>query len=98
MPLCFCICGYAAQCVLHMVCVAIDIAKHLESANTMFSFLWWLIGLYWVSVGGEVLTRDALHLYWLCIVFLAFDVFLLSSVWFWPASLVLLFVAAFLVS
>ncbi|XP_010919263.1 E3 ubiquitin-protein ligase At1g12760 isoform X2 [Elaeis guineensis] len=52
-----------------------SIAKHLESANTMFSFVWWIIGFYWVSAGGQVLTRDAPQLYWLCIVFLAFDVF-----------------------
>ncbi|XP_020246988.1 E3 ubiquitin-protein ligase At1g12760-like [Asparagus officinalis] len=41
----------------------------------MFSFIWWIIGFYWVSVGGAVLTHDAPQLYWLCIVFLAFDVF-----------------------
>uniref|UniRef100_A0A0D9VJF3 RING-type E3 ubiquitin transferase n=1 Tax=Leersia perrieri TaxID=77586 RepID=A0A0D9VJF3_9ORYZ len=52
-----------------------SIAKHLESANTMFSFIWWIIGFYWVSAGGQVLTLDAPQLYWLCIVFLAFDVF-----------------------
>ncbi|XP_019167846.1 PREDICTED: uncharacterized protein LOC109163552 [Ipomoea nil] len=28
-------------------------ANHLESANTMFSFIWWIIGFYWVSAGGE---------------------------------------------
>ncbi|KAL5211246.1 hypothetical protein ABZP36_022093 [Zizania latifolia] len=53
----------------------VSIAKHLESANTMFSFIWWIIGFYWISAGGEGLTNDAPHLYWLCIVFLAFDVF-----------------------
>ncbi|KQK00744.1 hypothetical protein BRADI_3g51535v3 [Brachypodium distachyon] len=133
-PLRIWIAGYAVQCVLHIVCVAIEyrfrhrqrggpsmaadeerasslslklirldymtpivycvainlgnllylsqyppslssIAKHLESGNTMFSFIWWIIGFYWVSAGGEVLTRDAPQLYWLCIVFLAFDVF-----------------------
>ncbi|KAF8104109.1 hypothetical protein N665_0179s0018 [Sinapis alba] len=42
---------------------------HLESANTMFSFIWWIIGLYWVSSGGQELARG------LCIVFLGFDVF-----------------------
>ncbi|KAJ8650182.1 hypothetical protein MRB53_003205 [Persea americana] len=52
-----------------------SIAKHLESANTMFSFIWWIIGFYWVSAGGQTLTRYAPQLYWLCIVFLAFDVF-----------------------
>ncbi|CAL9178193.1 E3 ubiquitin-protein ligase At1g63170-like isoform X2 [Musa acuminata AAA Group] len=51
------------------------VVKHLESANTMFSFIWWIIGFYWVSAGGQELTHDAPQLYWLCIVFLAFDVF-----------------------
>ncbi|KAJ8573280.1 hypothetical protein K7X08_009791 [Anisodus acutangulus] len=50
-------------------------AKHLESANTMFSFIWWIIGFYWISAGGETLTHDAPQLYWLCLTFLAFDVF-----------------------
>ncbi|KAJ6845085.1 putative E3 ubiquitin-protein ligase [Iris pallida] len=54
---------------------ATSVAKHLESANTMFSFIWWIMGFYWVSAGGPALTRDAPQLYWLCIVFLAFDVF-----------------------
>ncbi|WOL05254.1 E3 ubiquitin-protein ligase [Canna indica] len=121
MPLRLWICGYALQCVLHIVCVCIQyqrrnllrgaarggqeqgswiasspsdmveargydddqgqdeetssVAKYLESANTMFSFIWWIIGFYWVSVGGQALTSDAPQLYWLCIVFLAFDVF-----------------------
>ncbi|XP_057496353.1 E3 ubiquitin-protein ligase At1g12760-like [Actinidia eriantha] len=52
-----------------------SVAKHLESANTMFSFIWWIIGFYWVSAGGETLTHDSPQLYWLCITFLAFDVF-----------------------
>ncbi|EHA8590764.1 putative E3 ubiquitin-protein ligase [Cocos nucifera] len=51
------------------------VVKHLESANTIFSFIWWIIGFYWVSAGGQALTSDAPQLYWLCIVFLAFDVF-----------------------
>ncbi|WOL13103.1 E3 ubiquitin-protein ligase [Canna indica] len=54
---------------------ASSVAKYLESANTMFSFIWWIIGFYWVSAGGQALTHDAPQLYWLCIVFLAFDVF-----------------------
>ncbi|XAR63105.1 hypothetical protein NMG60_11022930 [Bertholletia excelsa] len=52
-----------------------SVAKHLESANTMFSFIWWIIGFYWVSAGGDNLTQDSPQLYWLCITFLAFDVF-----------------------
>ncbi|GMH22489.1 hypothetical protein Nepgr_024332 [Nepenthes gracilis] len=52
-----------------------SMAKHLESANTMFSFIWWIIGFYWISSAGETLAQDAPKLYWLCITFLAFDVF-----------------------
>ncbi|GLT78269.1 hypothetical protein SLA2020_498090 [Shorea laevis] len=52
-----------------------NIAKHLESANTMFSFIWWIIGFYWVSAGGQILARGSSKLYWLCIIFLGFDVF-----------------------
>ncbi|XP_043687489.1 E3 ubiquitin-protein ligase At1g12760-like isoform X1 [Telopea speciosissima] len=52
-----------------------SVAKHLEFANTMFSFIWWIIGFYWVSSGGQALTHDSPQLYWLCIIFLAFDVF-----------------------
>uniref|UniRef100_A0A1D1Z4L2 RING-type E3 ubiquitin transferase n=1 Tax=Anthurium amnicola TaxID=1678845 RepID=A0A1D1Z4L2_9ARAE len=52
-----------------------SVAKHLESANTVFSFIWWIIGFYWVSASGQALTGDAPQLYWLCIIFLAFDVF-----------------------
>ncbi|CAL5340110.1 unnamed protein product [Camellia sinensis] len=52
-----------------------SVAKQLESANTMFSFIWWIIGFYWVSAGGEGLIHDSPQLYWLCITFLAFDVF-----------------------
>ncbi|CAA3001939.1 E3 ubiquitin- ligase At1g63170-like [Olea europaea subsp. europaea] len=51
------------------------IVKHLESANTMFSFIWWLVGFYWISAGGQSLIHDSPQLYWLCITFLAFDVF-----------------------
>ncbi|KAJ4712992.1 E3 ubiquitin-protein ligase family [Melia azedarach] len=52
-----------------------SVAKHLESANTMFSFIWWIIGFYWVSAGGQALGRSCPQLYWLCIIFLGFDVF-----------------------
>jgi len=41
-----------------------SVAKHLESANTMFSFIWWIIGFYWVSSGGQTLADDAPKLYW----------------------------------
>ncbi|KAI3800505.1 hypothetical protein L1987_28596 [Smallanthus sonchifolius] len=52
-----------------------SVAKRLESVNTMFSFIWWIVGFYWVSSGGRHLTQIAPQLYWLCITFLAFDVF-----------------------
>ncbi|KAF6154495.1 hypothetical protein GIB67_028387 [Kingdonia uniflora] len=52
-----------------------SVAKHLESVNTMFSFIWWIVGFYWVSAGGQDLIRDSPQLYWLSIVFLTFDVF-----------------------
>ncbi|KAJ9173561.1 hypothetical protein P3X46_016683 [Hevea brasiliensis] len=52
-----------------------SVAKHLESANTLFSFIWWIIGFYWVSAGGQALARGSPQLYWLCIIFLGFDVF-----------------------
>ncbi|KAF3570553.1 hypothetical protein F2Q69_00060761 [Brassica cretica] len=51
------------------------VAKHLESANTMFSFIWWIIGFYWVSAGGQELAQESPRIYWLSIVFLGFDVF-----------------------
>ncbi|OIW09857.1 hypothetical protein TanjilG_15339 [Lupinus angustifolius] len=42
-----------------------SMAKHLESANTMFSFIWWVIGFYWVSAGGQGLAQDSPLLYWM---------------------------------
>ncbi|KAE8055267.1 hypothetical protein FH972_012118 [Carpinus fangiana] len=52
-----------------------SVAKHLESANTMFSFIWWIIGFYWVSADSQALAHGSPQLYWLCIIFLGFDVF-----------------------
>lgn len=49
--------------------------KRCESANTMASFLWWIVGFYWVVSGGDMLLQSAPRLYWLAVVFLAFDVF-----------------------
>ncbi|KAJ4960972.1 hypothetical protein NE237_020882 [Protea cynaroides] len=51
------------------------IAKRCESINTMASFIWWMVGFYWVVSGGEQLLLNAPHLYWLAVTFLAFDVF-----------------------
>ena len=30
----------------------------------MASFLWWIVGFYWVVSGGDTLLRDAPRLYW----------------------------------
>ena len=30
----------------------------------MASFLWWIVGFYWVVSGGDALLRDAPRLYW----------------------------------
>ncbi|PSS09794.1 E3 ubiquitin-protein like [Actinidia chinensis var. chinensis] len=51
-----------------------SVAKHLESANTMFSFIWWIMGFYWLSAGGQALAKESPLLYWTSIIFLAFDV------------------------
>ncbi|KAJ8770037.1 hypothetical protein K2173_009790 [Erythroxylum novogranatense] len=112
------ICGYALQCLVHVVLVWLEyrrrnfrrvarddenqqdvergnadsedeegedrgslssrrssVTKRCESVNTMASFLWWIVGFYWVVSGGDILTQDAPRLYWLAVVFLAFDVF-----------------------
>lgn len=52
-----------------------SVTKRCESVNTMASFLWWIVGFYWVVSGGNDLLQNAPHLYWLAVVFLAFDVF-----------------------
>ncbi|KAG7646094.1 E3 ubiquitin-protein ligase [Arabidopsis thaliana] len=59
----------------HLDTESSSVAKHLESANTMFSFIWWIIGFYWVSAGGQELAQESPRIYWLSIVFLGFDVF-----------------------
>jgi len=35
-----------------------------ETMNTMISFLWWIIGFYWLVSDGEVLEYGAPRLYW----------------------------------
>lgn len=52
---------------------------YLEYANAIFSFIWWMIGFYWVSADDRSSTHDSPQLYWLCIIFLASDVVLLLS-------------------
>ncbi|KAL5830226.1 hypothetical protein ACOSQ3_019694 [Xanthoceras sorbifolium] len=112
------ICGYALQCLVHVVLVWLEyrrrntrrsrdegrrgdvadvnndseeeeddsgefqtssqsstVTKRCESVNTMASFLWWIVGFYWVVSGGDLLMQNAPRLYWLAVVFLAFDVF-----------------------
>ncbi|KZV19555.1 Zinc finger isoform 2 [Dorcoceras hygrometricum] len=117
MPIRVWVCGYAIQCLVHVVLVWVEYRrrnsrwqggsdggeegsgseneeengdggigvlgtssrssamKRCESVNTIASFLWWIVGFYWVVSGGEVLLRSAPRLYWLAVVFLAFDVF-----------------------
>ncbi|KAL0309214.1 UNVERIFIED_CONTAM: E3 ubiquitin-protein ligase [Sesamum radiatum] len=55
--------------------VYVCFTKRLESATTIFSFYWWIIGFYWVSAGGQSLPSESPQLYWISITFLAFDVF-----------------------
>ncbi|KAI3444258.1 hypothetical protein Pfo_000923 [Paulownia fortunei] len=52
-----------------------SIIKKLESINTIVSSLWWVFGFYWIVMGGQPLLQDSPRLYWLSVVFLAFDVF-----------------------
>eukprot|EP00250_Pteridium_aquilinum_P008536 c18023_g2_i1 orf=173-1360(-) len=47
--------------------------KRVESANTSFSFIWWVVGFYWTSTGSQ--SQSAPLLFWVCVAFLAFDVF-----------------------
>uniref|UniRef100_A0A7N0VN13 RING-type E3 ubiquitin transferase n=1 Tax=Kalanchoe fedtschenkoi TaxID=63787 RepID=A0A7N0VN13_KALFE len=51
-----------------------SIINRCESVNTMASFVWWFVGFYWVVSGGQLLLLKAPLLYWLAVVFLAFDV------------------------
>lgn len=44
--------------------------------NTMISFLWWIIGFYWVVSGGEVLEVGAPRLYW-------YVSFILITIWYY---------------
>ncbi|KAG9129072.1 hypothetical protein Leryth_016886 [Lithospermum erythrorhizon] len=52
-----------------------SIIKGLESVHTVVSSVWWVFGFYWIVTGGQSLLQDAPRLYWLAVVFLAFDVF-----------------------
>lgn len=41
-----------------------SLAKHLESTNAIFSFVWWIIGFYWVTADSEELAQSSPQLYW----------------------------------
>jgi len=47
-----------------MVILHLRALKKLESLDAMISFLWWILGFYWIVVGGQTLLQDAPHLYW----------------------------------
>ncbi|XP_059658346.1 E3 ubiquitin protein ligase RIE1-like [Cornus florida] len=49
--------------------------KRCDYLNTVASFIWWMVGFYWIVSGGKILLQGAPHLYWLAVIFLAFDVF-----------------------
>ncbi|KAF8407589.1 hypothetical protein HHK36_006723 [Tetracentron sinense] len=42
----------------------ISTIKRCETVNTVVSFLWWIVGFYWVVSGGENLLLNAPRLYW----------------------------------
>ncbi|KAL2482956.1 zinc finger protein [Forsythia ovata] len=50
-----------------------SIIKKLDSVNTVVSSIWWVVGFYWIIMGGQALLQDSPRLYWLLVVFLAFD-------------------------
>lgn len=57
-------------CLMHF-----SVAKRCESVNTMASFLWWIVGFYWVVSGGEVLLQNAPRLYWYILMLFHFKIF-----------------------
>ncbi|MFS8032958.1 putative transcription factor C2H2 family [Helianthus anomalus] len=58
---------------MHNIKCFFSYAKKCENIKSMVSFVWWLIGLYWMVCDGEILLYRAPRLYWLTVVFLAFD-------------------------
>ncbi|GJP45683.1 hypothetical protein CLOM_g5039 [Closterium sp. NIES-68] len=52
-----------------------SLARRIESANTMFSFAWWLVGFTWILSTIDDSFKDAPILSWATTAFLAFDVF-----------------------
>ncbi|GLT73035.1 hypothetical protein SLA2020_449220 [Shorea laevis] len=83
--------GYSLHCVFHVAFLYVHslnpfssardphsqarFVKRLETINTIISSVWWVLGFYWIVVGGQALLQDSPRLYWLTVVFLAFDVF-----------------------
>jgi hypothetical protein len=51
-------------CWLDHLAYSCSFWSRCESMNTMISFLWWIIGFYWIVSGGEVLEYGAPRLYW----------------------------------
>jgi hypothetical protein len=49
---------------LHYLAYSCSHANRCETINTLISFLWWIIGFYWLVSGGEVLEYGAPRLYW----------------------------------
>ncbi|KAK9742916.1 hypothetical protein RND81_03G205400 [Saponaria officinalis] len=47
-----------------------SVAQYLESVNSVITFVWWIIGIYWIISGGKMLADDAPILYRLTIFFL----------------------------
>ncbi|KAJ8427548.1 hypothetical protein Cgig2_003111 [Carnegiea gigantea] len=45
-----------------------SVIRQLESANTMFSFVWWMIGFYWLCVGGHASQQESPTLYWFALI------------------------------
>ncbi|KAK9266553.1 hypothetical protein L1049_001597 [Liquidambar formosana] len=89
-PLRVWICGYASQCLLHVGLMYLKylrknqdgvssqshrrFVKRLESLYIIFSSSWLVLGFFWIFVGGQELLQDSPRLYWLALIFLAFDV------------------------
>ncbi|KAG8649087.1 hypothetical protein MANES_08G066900v8 [Manihot esculenta] len=41
-----------------------SVMKRLDAISTMISSIWWVIGFYWILVGGQTLLQDSPRLYW----------------------------------
>lgn len=65
--------GNDDQTFNHGTISRISAFKRLESVNTSCSFVWWVLGFYWTSMGSQ--SQSAPLLFWVCVAFLAFDVF-----------------------